>query len=166
MDINTKLQNFWFYYKKHLLVALAVMSVLLYLGIQKAAAPKADYHIGLVRAVQLTDAELQSLEAVLRTAGEDRNGDGQVLVALHTYYVDLADDAPNAGVANAGVVAGLDADLVGAISGIFLLEDVDLFRSITGNILAEGAVPMESGLFLTIRADADPAYVSLYKKLS
>ena len=31
----------------------------------------------------------------------DLNGDGQVLVQLHTYFVDLADDSPNAGVANA-----------------------------------------------------------------
>ena len=91
-----KLQNFWFYYKKHLLIGLAVLLTLGYLAGQKAAAPQPDYHIGLVRAVPCTQEELDALNARFAAAGEDRNGDGQILVQIHTYFVDLADDSSNA----------------------------------------------------------------------
>ena len=161
-----KMENFWFYYKKHLLIGLAVVLLLGYLAIQKAATPEPDYQIGLVQAVPCTQEQLEGWEARFAAAGEDRNGDGQVLVKIHTYFVDLADDSPNAGVQNGDTVSALDADLIGNKSGIFLLEDVDTFRRITNGILAESAVPFDSGLYLTLRSDADPAYTALADALS
>ena len=80
--------------------------------------------------------------------------------------MNLADDSPNAGVQNGDTVSALDADLIGNKSGIFLLEDVDTFRRITNGILAESAVPFDSGLYLTLRSDADPAYTALADALS
>ena len=153
--MRKKLENFWFYYKKQFLIGLAVLLVLLYLGIEKFSAVQPDYHIGLVRAAACTEAELKALEDDFTAAGTDVNGDGQVLVQIHTYFTDLA------GAPDANVVQALDADLIGAMSGLFLLEDVDTFRAVTGNILAGTSIPMDGGLFLTVRADAAAAYIDL-----
>lgn len=161
-----KLQNFWFYYKKHLLIALSILAVILYLTAQSADSETPDYHIGLVQSVPCTEAELHQLENRLAEAGEDINGDGNVYVHLHTYFVDLADDAPNAGVENAQIVSKLDADLIGSVSGIFLLEDVAAFREITGGILSDTVIPLENGLFLVPRSDADSIYSALADNLS
>ncbi len=160
-----KLENFWFYYKKHLLIGLAAVLVLGYLTLQKAGTPEPDYHIGLVQAVPCTEETLKSRESRFAAAGEDLNGDGQVLVKIHTYFVDLADDSPNAGVNNAQTVSALDADLIGKVSGIFLLEDVDTFQAITSDILETNARIFEPGLYLTLRKDADTAYKRLAEKL-
>ena len=155
MNYKEKLQNFWFYYKKHLLVALAVVLVLGYLGIPNRNTAQPDYHIGLVRQIPCTEEELAALEEYFVRAGTDVNGDGQVLVKLHTYYADLAGDP------DAEVVQALDADLIGRVSGIFLLEDVATFRSVTNGILAEGEIPMENGLFMTVRKDVSEQYTDL-----
>lgn len=161
MDYRAKLENFWFYYKKHLLIALAVLLVLGYLTVQQLGTDEPDYHIGLVRELPCTDAELQSLEAMFTAAGTDVNGDGQVLVQLHTYYADLAGDAPGA-----EVVQALDADLIGNVSGIFLLEDVDTFQRITNHLLSDTVAATESGLSLAIRKNVSDAYSALFKALS
>ena len=160
-----KLDNFWFYYKKHLLIALAVLLVAGYLAVQKAGTPEPDYHIGLVKATPCTEEELHGWESRFAAVGEDRNGDGQVLVKIHTYFVDLADDAPNAGVANAQTVSALDADLIGSLSGSFLLEDVDTFQSVTNGILESSTLEFAPGLYLTMRKDADIAYKTLVENL-
>lgn len=166
MNICTKLKNFWFYHKNHVLIGLAVLLVLAYLGVQKARTVQPDYHIGLVRSVPCTDQELQALETRFTAAGEDLNGDGEILIKIHTYYVDLADSSPDAGVSNAEVVQALDADLIGGMSGIFLLEDVDTFQQITNGILADSCAAFDSGLWLAIRADAAPAYEALFQNIS
>ena len=161
MDNRKKLQNIWFYYQKHILIGLAVVLVLVYLGIQKINTEKPDYHIGVVRSDALSTEELNTLNEAFVAAGQDLNGDGQVLVQMHTYYLDLADDSENAGVNNAEAAQGLDADLIGRMSGIFLLEDVDTFRGLTNEILSADVIPVEYGLFLTIRKDASGAYTEL-----
>ena len=161
-----KLENFWFYYKKHLLIALAVLLAAGYLAIQKAAAPEPDYHIALVKATPCTEEQLRDWEDRFATAGEDLNGDGDVLVKIHTYFVDLADASPNAGVNNAQTVSALDADLIGKVSGIFLLEDAATFREITGDILEPEPVFFDQGLSLLPRNDADSAYKILAENLA
>ncbi len=160
-----KLENFWFYYKKHLLAALVVLLTAGYLAIQKVSIPEPDYHIGLIQATACTEERLLSWEVRFAAAGEDLNGDGQVLVKIHTYFVDLADDSPNAGVNNAQTVSALDADLIGKVSGIFLLEDVVTFQAITNDILESSTLEFEQGLYLTLRKDADIAYKTLAEKL-
>lgn len=160
-----KLENFWFYYKKHLLIALAVILACGYLFLQKAITPDADYHIGLLRPAPCTEAEADALEERFASAGTDRNGDGQVLVQIHTYFVDLTDDSPNAGVDNAQTISSLDADLIGKLSGVFLVEDVEAFQKITDNILDPVVPDFDMGLALGLRRDADSAYVTLFENL-
>lgn len=160
-----KFENFWFYYKKHLLIGLAVLLALGYMMLQKISTPEPDYHIGMVRSVPCSEAELETMKIRFAAAGEDRNGDGQTLVQIHTYFVDLADDSSNAGVDNAQIISSLDADLIGNISGIFLLEDVETFQKITSDLLDPAVSNFDLGLFLTLRKDADGAYKALIENL-
>lgn len=164
--IVAKIQNLWFYYKKHLLIALPVLLAVGYLFIQSAGSPEPDYHIGLVQAAPCSDTDLQELEALFAAQAEDVNGDGTILVQIHTYFVDLADDTVNAGVNNAETVAALDADLVGHVSGIFLLEDLETFNRITNNVLSDFTTPWGDSLFLVPRRDASDAYMVLTEKFS
>ena len=156
-----KLENIWFYYKTPILIALAVILVLGYLGLQDAGAPDPDYHIGLVSTTPRSDAQLAALTDGFAAAGDDLNGDGQVLVQLHTYFVDLADDSPNAGVDNADKVSALDADLIGSVSGIFLTEDPQTLLAVTGELFTDDPVPFGDGLYLCIRSDAPNIYQQL-----
>ena len=165
-QLRKKLENFWFYYKTPLLIALTAVLILGYLGVQKYRTVQPDYHIGLVREIPCTDAELRSLQETFTAGGEDLNGDGQVLVQIHTYYVNLADDSENAGIRNSDVVQALDADLIGKVSGIFLVEDVEAFQCSTNSLLSGTPVPMEGGLSLCIRKDADTPYRLLAEKFS
>ena len=156
-----KLRNFWYYYKTHLLIALAVALVAGYLGFQRLTTPEADYHIGLITTTPRSDAQLAVLTDGFAAVGTDLNGDGQVLVQLHTYFVDLADDSPNAGVTNADKVAALDADLIGGVSGIFLTEAPQALQSITGDIFPDAPVSFGDQLYLCIRSDAPDVYRQL-----
>ena len=165
-QLRKKLENFWFYYKIPLLIILAAALVLGYLTLQDRNTVQPDYHIGLVRALPCTDAELQALEDSFTAAGTDLNGDGLVLVQIHTYYVDLADTSENAGVSNAEVVQALDADLIGNVSGIFLLEDAATFQQITNNLVSDWVSMPEYGLSLAIRKNAADAYTTLADNLS
>ena len=160
-----KLQNFWFYYKKHLLIALAALLVLGYLTWQDGEGGKPDYHIGLVCGVQLTDGDLAALQDRIAAAGVDVNGDGEVMVQIHTYYVDLADDSLNAGVRNEQTIAALDADLTGNVSGIFLVEDVAAFREITKDVWGDEIPGFDGNLYFALRQDADEIYKTLAEKL-
>lgn len=164
-DFIKKLKNFWFYYHKHLLIALAVVLAAGWLTLQDSRSPDPDYHIGLVKTAPCTEAELTALEERFTAAGMDVNGDGQVLVQIHTYYVDLADDSENAGVSNAEVVQALDADLIGGVSGIFLLEDVVTFQQVTSNMMEPVISSFVQELFIALRKDADSIYRDLMEKL-
>lgn len=161
-----KIQNFWFYYKKHLLIGLAVLAVIGYLAAQRIASTQADYHIGLVQATPCSQEYLDDLQSRFTAVGEDTNGDGEILVKIHPYFVDLADNSENAGVENEETIAALDADLIGQVSGIFLLEDVEVFQRITNHMLSDSAIPFEDDLYLTIRQDADEIYYTLADMLS
>lgn len=162
MDVFfAKLKNFWYYYKIPVGIGLAVLFVLIYFSAQSIGVPEADYHIGLISTTPRSDAQLAVLTDSFAHVGKDLNGDGQVLVQLHTYYVDLADDSPNAGVNNADKVAALDADLIGKVSGIFLTEDPQTLQTITGGLFSDTPVSFGYELYLCIRSDAPDAYIQL-----
>ena len=160
-----KVKNFWFYYKKHLLIGLAVLLVLAYFGIQRISTPIPDYHIGLVREIPCTQEELEALKLRFTAAGQDVNGDGQVLVAIHTYYIDLSNDTANVSEETVQTVSALDADLIGGVSGIFLLDDVVAFQAATNGILESVIPDFDQDLFLALRKDADSIYKTLLQRL-
>lgn len=158
------LKHFLFYHQKHILIGLAALSCLLWLIVRKAETVEPDYHIAVVNAVRLHPDTLQRIEAAMTEAGEDRNGDGRVVVRLNTYWLRLGEEAPGSGEEYFQTVQALDADLVGRVSGIFLLEDTAAFADATGGlqILTGGTL---EGLTLCLRGDADDGYSALFSKL-
>lgn len=161
-----RLKNFWYYYKVPTGIVIFILIVGIYLACLSAGTPEPDYHIGLVSTTPRSEQSLAALADAFSAAGEDRNGDGRVLVRLHPYYVDLADDSPNAGVANADKVAALDADLIGGVSGIFLTEAPEVLNSVTNGLMAQPYLPYQDGLYLCIRADAAEHYRALLNGVS
>jgi len=162
--MQKKLQNFWYYHKIHVLIGLAALFMVGYMGLSSLGSAQPDYEIGLVRAVPLPEETVAALTQTLESFCDDRNGDGEVTVQLHTYFVNLADDAENPGQQNYEVIAALDADLVGRRSGIFLLEDVDAFQQATGGLLRESFGSWEN-FSLCIRKDASEEYTQLWDQL-
>lgn len=159
-----KLKNWWWYHKVHVLIVVLILAGVGYMFAQSAGKPKADYHIGLVRADACTEEYVETLKAEISAAGEDQNGDGKVLVQLHCYIVDLADDSENAGSNNYQTVASLDADLVGKVSGIFLTDAPQTLQTVTGGIF-QPAAPYGEGLWLCLRTDAEAQYNELLVQL-
>ena len=165
MNFAAKLKNWWWYYHKLVILAVVVLAVIVYFQISNSRTPDADYDVGLVSMTALSPEQISDMEEKLCAAGEDRNGDGEILVKLHTFWVDLADDSPNAGYERYEIIAALDGDLVGKVSGIFLLEDPAAFREITQGVLSESEILWENDLTAVLRADADPAYAALFENL-
>ena len=165
MTFFAKLKNWWWYYHKLAILAMVVIAAVVYFMIADSRAPDADYHVGLVSATALSPEQISDMEEKLREAGEDRNSDGEVLVQLHTYWMDLADDSPNAGYDHYEIAAALDGDLVGNVSGIFLLEDPEALRQLTQGIISDTELPWENGLTAVVRTDADHAYGLLFDNL-
>lgn len=156
-----KLKHFWYYYKIPTGIVLCVLIVWVYLSAQSAATPDPDYHIGLVSTTSRSDEALAALENTFAAAGEDRNSDGDVLVRLHTYALELGENSDYAN--NYEIVAALDADLVGSTSGLFLLDDPEAFQSVTNGRLDERFLPFREGLYLCIRSDASEEYQQLFE---
>lgn len=165
-ELIKKLKNVWYYYKVYVLIGAAVLAVAVYLTYQDAAVPEKDYHIGMISTGPWSDRDIAELEDRLAAAGQDVNGDGQVLVQVHLYRMDLADDSPNAGVNNYETVAALDADLVGKLSGIFLTEDPQSLQRVTAGLLEEPFVPFDAELYLALRREADGIYRQLLDALN
>lgn len=157
-----KLKNFWYYYKVPAVIGLFVLGVVIWLNVQDNASPEPDYHIALISTAPRSEEALDALIQGFADAGEDRNGDGEISVQLHTYAVDLADRSDNAGYNNYELIAALDADLIGKVSGLFLMEDPEALQSASDGLLAEPWLPYTDGLYLCIRADAPDAYQALF----
>lgn len=164
-QVFAKLKNWLWYHKIPLLVAAAVLIVGGYLHLQDRAVPEADYHIGLVSTAPYSPEQLAAFEGAAVAAGRDQNGDGQVLVHLHIYAVDLESGDAASGYDRFEIIAALDADLVGTVSGIFLLEDPDAFQTASNGLLAQPFVPWQEGLSLALRSDAGTKYLQLFENM-
>ena len=88
-----------------------------------------------------------------------------MLVHLHIYAVDLESGDAASGYDRFEIIAALDADLVGTVSGIFLLEDPDAFQTASNGLLAQPFVPWQEGLSLALRSDAGTKYLQLFENM-
>ncbi len=165
--MKKKLQNFWYYNKIYIIIALAVLAAVLWFRLQDRQTTPADYHAAIVSPRGCTDEQLAKLRSALEQAGEDQNGDGIVSVTVRVYRFALGEDGQER-----TEIAKLDADLVGKQSGIFFIEDPERFEEATNGIgKAADAVPVKNipllsdcgidDLSLLVRTGADPKYPAL-----
>lgn len=168
--MKKKLQNFWYYYKVPVIIILAVLAVGVYLYSQRETV-EADYRVAVVAARGCSDEQLARLKTVLTAAGQDLNGDGSVTVKIRVYRFAIGAEGQDM-----NEIGGLDADLVGKVSGLFFVEDPEGFEAATNGIgTVADAVPVRDiplfsdcgidELYLLIRSGADPAYEVLWTRL-
>lgn len=159
-----KLKNFWFYHKFHLLIAVAALAVVIY-SFLPGGEPDADYHVSIVSALPCTEERLDEIEAHIVAAGRDVNGDGEIVVTLHSFAVDLANTDPHAGYMNYEKVAALDADLVGRVSLLYLFEAAEAFREAAGGVMQEPYMPFDEQFTMALRNYPGTEYVELFEAL-
>lgn len=159
-----KLKNFWYYHKFHLLIAAAAVAVVIYSFIP-GSEQDYDYRIGIVSALPCSDERLEKISARIAAAGRDINSDGGIKVALNSYAVDMESEDPNAGYMNYEKVAALDADLVGKVSGLYLLEAPEAFQQATDGLMAEPFAVFDGQFSMAVRGDAAPEYIELFEAL-
>ncbi|MBR5260658.1 MAG: hypothetical protein IKV47_00655 [Oscillospiraceae bacterium] len=160
-----KIKNWWWYHKIHVLIGVLALAVVIYSFAQSSGKQKADYDIGLLLAVPCAEEYLNSLPEILAAAGEDTDGNGEVTVELHTYFVDLADECENAGALNYEKIASLEADLIGGTSAMFITDSPDALLALTEGIFDATVIPFD-GYWLCIRVDADTRYMALANELT
>ena len=104
----------------------------------------ADYNVAVVAPHYLPEATQTALQDALAAYGEDRNGDGKVVVKLNLYTMDFGNEDSDAYLDMAGTTK-LSTDIQGALSSIFILYDPAGFQQTTGTLrYLDGSLP-ESG---------------------
>lgn len=93
----------------------------------------ADYNVAVVAPHYLPEATQTALQDALAAYGEDRNGDGKVMVKLNLYTMDFGNEDSDAYLDMAGTTK-LSTDIQGALSSIFILYDPAGFQQTTGTL--------------------------------
>ncbi len=170
--MKMKIQNFWYYYKAVVIIAALIVTAGAYLVLQQTKTEKADYEVAIVSRSYFTEEQLFDLRGKLEAFGADSNLDGSVVVNLRTFRIALGEDGQDS-----AQISALDADLVGNVSGLFLLDDPVGFEKATNGICRSSeAVPVSeckalnsssfSGFFLAVRGDADEKYAAMLEALT
>lgn len=164
-EFLSKLKNWWWYNKLHVLIALAAVGVLVYCFVPSKNEINPDYNVAVVTKLPLREEEYSAVVDRLTALGEDVNGDGEVSVHVKAYGVDLENPTPTGANENYQLVAALDADLVGKVSGLFILDAPELFQRVTDGALGDSMLPFGDGLYAAVRKDADGIYTGLFERL-
>ena len=158
-----KWKTWWWYHKVHVLIAATALAVVLYSVLPGLLAAKPDYSVALITTEGIPDGTMAALKERFEQAADDANGDGKILVDVVHYGADLSGETE--GTVNYMEASKLDADLVGSVSGIFLLDRPAGFRANTA-VTIEPETPckelaffkgisLPEGMAVTIRTDSD-----------
>ncbi len=166
-----KWKTWWWYHKVHVLIAAAAAAIVLYSLLPGLLTPKPDYTLAVITRVRLPEETCIQLQNRIRERADDRNGDGEVLIEVNCYTPDLSGETE--GVLNYEEAAKLDADLVGRVSLLFLIEDEEGFRKNVVVPVAAGAdvktvpafdgITLPEGTVFTVRTDSDTQ--SIYERI-
>lgn len=101
--------------------------------------------MAVVAPYYLPEDTVNALQDALAAYGEDRNGDGKVVVTLNVYTLDYSDTETQTESAAYLTMAGttkLAADVQGGLSSVFLLWDPAGFEESTGSLrYLDGTLP-------------------------
>ena len=172
--MKEKWKNWWWYHWVHVLIAAAVVAVILYSFLPGLLKPKPDYNVAVVSLYGMPDETMTLLEERIRSKADDLNGDGRILIQMNLYQADLSGKTD--GTVNYGEAAKLDADLVGNVSSIFLIDDPDGFQQNAVIPMEPGAlceslplfdgIALPEGMVFTIRSDsASQAAYDIYNRV-
>ncbi|MEG1380929.1 MAG: hypothetical protein RSC73_01685 [Ruthenibacterium sp.] len=149
MTPKQKRDNWWFYHKWPLIISLAAIVLVGWLGYDILTNVQPDYQVALMGEQMLPTGVVESLEANLPQFCDDRNGDGKVAVAVVEYTLQDGENVdPNTRMAN---MTRLMADAQSGESMIFLTKKPELyakeygiFADNDGKTLPEGSAPTEN----------------------
>ena len=119
--------NWWDYNLKWVIIIGIAAAFVAYNFIgQYFFVTKPDYNVAVVAPYYLPEDTVNALQDVLAAYGEDRNGDGKVVVTLNVYTLDYSDAETQTESAAYLTMAGttkLATDVQGGLSSVFLLWD-------------------------------------------
>ena len=161
--MKKKLLNFWYYYKVHIIIILTLLAAGLYF-LSLREEDISDYHAAIVSPRGFSDEQLVQIQNVLEQAGQDQTGDNAVSVKVQAFRFAIGENGQDS-----NEIAKLDADLVGKVSGLFIVEDPKQFEEVTNGIgNASEALPISNfpqfsgcgieDMYILPRTDADSKY--------
>ncbi len=158
-----KWKTWWWYHKIHVLIAVAAVAVILYSVLPGLLAVKPDYSVALITTEGVPDETLALLKGRFEEVADDANGDGTILVDVIHYGADLTGETE--GTINYMEASRLDADLVGKVSAVFLLDNPEGFRTNTAvaiepetacrDLVFFNGISLPDEMAVTIRTDSD-----------
>ena len=129
--------NWWDYNLKWVIIIGIAAAFVAYNFIgQYFFVTKPDYNVAVVAPYYLPEDTVNALQDALAAYGEDRNGDGKVVVTLNVYTLDYSDTETQTESAAYLTMAGttkLATDVQGGLSSVFLLWDPAGFEESTGS---------------------------------
>ena len=119
--------NWWDYNLKWVIIIgiAAAFAAYNFIG-QYFFVTKPDHNVAVVAPYYLPEDTVNALQDALAAYGEDRNGDGKVVVTLNVYTLDYSDTETQTESAAYLTMAGttkLATDVQGGLSSVFLLWD-------------------------------------------
>lgn len=158
-----KWKTWWWYHKIHVLIAAVTIAVGLYSVLPGLLTPKPDYSAAVISVEWIPEETLALLRERISQAADDANGDGRVLVEVQLFQADLSGNTE--GTINYSEAARLDANLVGKVSSVFLIDNPAGFHANTA-VAVEPEVrcdelpffkdlTLPDGMTFTVRTDSD-----------
>lgn len=92
-ETRKKIDNFWYYYKIHVLVVVFILFVASVFIKDIVTKVDYDYSVAFVTEEMMTNEEISSIQSVFEREAEDLNGDGEIHVEVQNYTIPQGDSA-------------------------------------------------------------------------
>lgn len=92
-ETRKKIDNFWYYYKIHVLVVVFILFVASAFIKDIVTKVDYDYSVAFVTEEMMTNEEISSIQSVFEGEAEDLNGDGEIHVEVQNYTIPQGDSA-------------------------------------------------------------------------
>ena len=92
-ETRKKIDNFWYYYKIHVLVVVFILFVASVFIKDIVTKVDYDYSVAFVTEEMMTNEEISSIQSVFEGEAEDLNGDGEIHVEVQNYTIPQGDSA-------------------------------------------------------------------------
>lgn len=92
-ETRKKIDNFWYYYKIHVLVVVFILFVASAFIKDIVTKVDYDYSVAFVTEEMMTNEEISSIQSVFEREAEDLNGDGEIHVKVQNYTIPQGDSA-------------------------------------------------------------------------
>lgn len=127
-EFQGKWENFWYYYKYHVIAAVfAVIMIAVFIH-DKMKQIEYDYKVAVVTDVNISEEQIDSLEKAFAERADDRNKDGEIHVQVSNYLIQK-ENASNPQIEMANQTKFM-ADVQSGESMIFIYSDAiyDAFK--------------------------------------